>query len=119
MADGGVCEDREAFWRAHLAGWKSSGLSLRVYSEQHGLKAGTLGYWNSRLKAEPVDVPASVAKSGAEPSFLAVHVAGPAEPGPVEERIELVLPGGWRVRVGRDFEAATLHRLLDVLERRS
>jgi transposase len=52
MADGGHVGDREQFWRDHVAGWKSSGLSLRLYSEEHGLKAGTLGYWNSRLKAQ-------------------------------------------------------------------
>ncbi|WP_429649946.1 IS66 family insertion sequence element accessory protein TnpA [Skermanella aerolata] len=59
MADGGVFEDRQQFWRDHVAGWKSSGLSLRLYSEQHGLKAGTLGYWNSR-PACCTDVPDGV-----------------------------------------------------------
>ena len=43
MADGEVFGDREHFWRDHIASWKSSGLSLRLYSERHGLKAGTLG----------------------------------------------------------------------------
>ena len=38
MADGGHLGDREQFWRDHVAGWKSSGLSLRLYSERHGLK---------------------------------------------------------------------------------
>jgi hypothetical protein len=46
---GGHFRDREQFWWDHVAGWKSSGLSLRLYSERHELKAGTLGYWNSRL----------------------------------------------------------------------
>jgi len=55
MADGGVFGDREQFWRDHVASWKSSGMSLRLYSEEHGLKAGTLGYWNSRLKAQAAD----------------------------------------------------------------
>ena len=41
MADGGVFGDREQFWRDHIAGWKS--MSLRLYSEEHGLKhAGLL-----------------------------------------------------------------------------
>ena len=59
MADGGHLGDREQFWREHVADWKSSGLSLRLYSERHGLKAGTLGYWNSRLKAQTVDAQTS------------------------------------------------------------
>ena len=76
MADGGVFEDREQFWRDHIAGWKSSGLSLRLYSEEHGLKAGTLGYWNSRLKAQAADAPASIGRTRGG-TFLAVHVAEP------------------------------------------
>jgi hypothetical protein len=43
----------------NLAGRKSSGLSLRLYSERHGLKTGKLGSWNSRLKAQGADAGAS------------------------------------------------------------
>jgi transposase len=121
MADGGHVGDREQFWRDHVAGWKSSGLSLRLYSEEHGLKAGTLGYWNSRLKAQAADAPASSSGPEAGATFLAVHVAEPTVtmPEPQDDRIELTLPGGCVVRVGRGFDAATLDRLLDVVERRS
>jgi hypothetical protein len=113
--------DREHFWRDHVAGWKSSGLSLRLDSEEHGLKAGTLSYWNSRLKARAADAPAP--SSGPEATFLAVRVAEPVVampmPEPPDEWIELALPGGRVVRVSRGFDAATLDRLLDVVERRS
>jgi transposase len=121
MADGGHLGDREQFWRDHVTGWKSSGLSLRLYSEEHGLKAGTLGYWNSRLKARAADAPASSAGPEAKAAFLAVRVAEPTVtmPEPRDDRIELALPGGWVVRVSRGFDAATLDRLLDVVERRS
>ena len=121
MADGGVFGDREQFWRDHITGWKSSGMSLRLYSEEHGLKAGTLGYWNSRLKARAADAPASSAGPEAKAAFLAVHVAEPTVtmPEPRDDWIELTLPGGCAVRVGRGFDAATLDRLLDVVERRS
>ena len=121
MADGGHVGDREQFWRDHVAGLKSSGLSLRLYSEEHGLKAGTLGSWNSRLKARADDATASSAGPEAKAAFLAVHVADPTVPMPEprDDRIELALPGGCVVRVGRGFDAATLDRLLDVVERRS
>ena|SRR5690242_8701986 len=76
MADGEDCADRESFWRDHIAGWKSSGLSLRAYSEHHGVKAGTLSYWNSRLKPRPTE--SAAAASDAEPTFLTVRVAEPA-----------------------------------------
>jgi transposase len=71
MADGGHLGDREQFWREHVAGWKSSGLSLRLYSERHGLKAGTLGYWNSRLKAQTADALTSSAGPKTAATFLA------------------------------------------------
>ena len=121
MADGGHLGDREQFWRDHVAGWKSSGLSLRLYSERHGLKAGTLGYWNSRLKAQAADALTSSAGSETAATFLAVHVAEPVVnvPEPRDDRIELVLKGGSVLRVGRGFDAMTLDRLLDVVERRS
>ena len=121
MADGGVFGDREQFWRDHIAGWKSSGLSLRLYSERHGLKAGTLGYWNSRLKAQAAAPLTSSAGSETAATFLAVHVAEPAVsvPEPRDEGVELILPGGYVVRIGRGFDAVTLDRLLDVVERRS
>jgi transposase len=98
MADGGHFGDREHFWRDHIAGWKSSGLSLRLYSERHGLKAGTLGYWNSRLKARAADAPASSSEPEARATFLAVHVAKPAVPMPEprDERIELSSAGRMR-----------------------
>ena len=119
MADGGHLGDREQFWREHVAGWKSSGLSLRLYSERHGLKAGTLGYWNSRLKAQGAD--ALTLSAGSEAKFLAVHVAEPAVSvsEPRDDRIEMVLKGGSVLRIGRSFDAVTLDRLLDVVERRS
>ena len=95
MAGGGICTDREEFWRDHIAGWKSNGLSLRLYSEQHGLKTGTLGYWNSRLKARAADVPVPAPVSGCGTTFRAVHVADPpvTEPEPRDKRIDLVLSG--------------------------
>jgi hypothetical protein len=121
MANGGHLGDREHFWRDHVAGWKSSGLLLRLYSEEHGLKAGTLGYWTSRLKAQAADPLISSAGPEAGATFLAVHVADPAVsvPEPRNEGVELVLPGGYVVRIGRGFDAMTLDRLLDVVERRS
>src|SRR3954454_14867017 len=95
MADGGVFGDREQFWRDHIAGWKSSGLSLRLYSEEHGLKAGTLGYWTPGRKARAADAPAPSAGPEAGATFSTVHVAEPAVsvPEPRDDRIELALQG--------------------------
>jgi transposase len=118
MADGEDCADRESFWRDHIVGWKSSGLSLRAYSAHHGVKAGTLSYWNSRLKPRPAE--SAAAASDAGPTFLTVRVAEPAlaMPEPADDRIEVVVSGGRVVRVSRNFDGGALERLLAVLERR-
>ena len=39
----GFTGDREHFWRNHVAGWKSSGLSLRLYSELLWAEGGHAG----------------------------------------------------------------------------
>jgi transposase len=53
--------------------------------------------------------------------FLAVHVADPAVSVPElrNEGVKVVLAGGYVVRIDRGFDAMTLDRLLDVVERRS
>ena len=74
-----------------------------------------------RIKAQAADALTSSAGPEAAATFLAVHVAEPAVsvPEPRDEGVELVLPGGYVVRIGRGFDAGTLGRLLDVVERRS
>src|SRR4051794_5736585 len=120
MADGGHLGDREQFWRDHVAGWRSSGLSLRLYSEEHGLKAGTLGYWNSRLKAQAANALTSPAGPETAATFLAVHVAEPAVSGPEprDDRTEMVLKGGKVLWGGGGFLAVNPGRVLDVVRRR-
>jgi hypothetical protein len=54
------------------------------------------------------------------PRFLPVELseaalAGPKAVDPVDQRIEIALPGG--VAVGRGFDAEALHRVLTVLGR--
>jgi transposase len=64
----------------------------------------------------------SCSLSPGRPVHFQAH--GSAEPAvsvsePQDDRIELVLKGGSVLRVGRGFDAVTLGRLLDVVERRS
>lgn len=44
----------------------------------------------------------------------------PQAPPPIlpDDRIEIELAGGYRVRIGRSVQTSTLRRVLDVLERR-
>ena len=82
---------------------------------------GRLSHDEAPLFWQAADALTSSAGSETVATFLAVHVAEPAVSvsEPWDDRIELVLKGGSVLRVGRGFDAVTLGRLLDVVERRS
>jgi hypothetical protein len=42
----------EAFWRAHLDGWRRSELNQREYCEAHGLPLKRFGNWRAKLRHE-------------------------------------------------------------------
>nr|WP_162801406.1 hypothetical protein [Azospirillum brasilense] len=88
----------------------------------HGLARKTFDWWAWRLgrecrSTEPEQeggrfLPVEVA---ALPTTAAAPDAVPPEP--EDDRIEITLPDGLAVRVGRDFDAAALRRVLTVLGR--
>ena len=42
----------ESKWRALVLAWESSGLRRDVFAAQHGVNAGTLGWWRTRIRRE-------------------------------------------------------------------
>lgn len=109
------------YWRGHVGAWRASGQSRRDYCAAHGLSRKTFDWWAWRLdradrEAGGPDEP--------QPRFLPVAIAGapaaamaPAVSAAAEERIEIALLDGVRVRVGPGFDAAALRRVLEVLGR--
>jgi hypothetical protein len=105
-----------------LDAYESSGLRRRAFCQQHGVAMGTLDVWRKRrrqeqstlagkrLGASKVYVGKEVAISG---RLVAVEIAGRPSSG----RLTVVLPRGQRVEVFEGFDAATLERLLGVLDR--
>jgi hypothetical protein len=47
-----MATDKATFWRNHLKGWQSSGMSQIAYCQQHGLKIHNFHYWRRRLRGE-------------------------------------------------------------------
>ncbi len=100
--------------------FESSGLRRREFCQKHDVVVGTLDFWRKRrrqergvvaghqLGARKVHVGAEVASSG---RLVAVELAGTTS-----GRLAVVLPRGRRVEVSEGFDAATLERLLAVLE---
>lgn len=110
----------KAAWLEIVGRWRQSGQTAAEYAERHGLHAGTLAVWGSKLRAE---VPA--ARRAAPPpssGFLPVRLVD-GEPAASRERaggeIEVVLRNGRRVVVRGDFGNDALSRLLELAERGS
>ena len=86
--------------------WRQSGLTLVVYCQQRGLHPERLRRWMRKLE-----------RQGETVSLRPVRIVDPASPAASEASwIELHLPDERRVRVGRDFDAGALRRLLEVVE---
>ena len=106
-----------------LDAFESSGLRRREFCQQHGVAVGTLDVWRKRRRQERGTyagkrlgagkvhhVGKEVAISG---RLVAVEIAGRPSSG----KLTVVLPRGQRVEVFEGFDAATLERLLGVLDR--
>jgi len=104
--------------------FESSGLGRREFCLKHGVVLGTLDFWRKRRRQERdkvaskrpgmwnKDVRAGVA-SGSR--LVAVELAGLQE-NAAGGGLVVVVSRGRRIEVSRWFDAATLERLLAVLE---
>ena len=101
---------KEQCWRRLVHGWRGSGLSVRAYCERHGLAEGSFYAWR-RILAERDAEAAPFARVRLLAETSAADGAGGSASG-----LELVLPNQRLLRIGPGFDAATLGRLLAVLE---
>ena len=107
----------EVYWRVHVEAWRASGQSRAEYCAAHGLSRKTFGWWAWRLDRQGRPAPADTAAH-----FLPVEIADVGDPdagggAPMEARIEIALPDGVRVRVGRGVDGEALRRVLAALGR--
>ena len=117
----------EAGWREILGAWEASGQSVAAFCRREGLVPGNFYRWKRRLGNGALQRGSSRGKvqtGGADgpKTFLPVAVRQssgehPASPG--AGRLAILTAQGARVEVGADFDAETLGRLLDLLERRA
>jgi transposase len=100
-------------WTERVEQWKQSGLTAREYAQQAGLNAGTLCYWKWRLSRAPVQVDAKrTARKRRARSPKLVELA------PVtwsDDRVELELSNGHRLRVPATFDTQALQRLISIV----
>jgi hypothetical protein len=111
----------ESVWRDRVERWQKSGLSGREFAEREGVKLHSLSWWKWELRrrAKGEDRPRKGKRRArttpAEvPSLLPVLVQSVGAS--VDSPLELVLRSGLVVRVPRDFDEASLARLVRVIE---
>jgi transposase-like protein len=100
----------EGHARELLAEVGQSGESLKAYAERHGIEPQRLYSWRRKLDG--------VKEADSRPSreaFVPVRVAAERSATPAST-FELVLAAGRVVRVGADFDAPALRRLVEALE---
>jgi transposase-like protein len=99
---------KERQWRRWIDQWRASGLSVQAFCARHDLAPARFYHWRRVLERRAAEQPAA---------FVAVQVVAGAVPAQASA-LEVVLTDGRAVRVAPGFDAATLRRLLAVLEGR-
>lgn len=106
----------KAYWREDdgriaLEVWQQSGVSLAAFARQHGLGLHRLRWWRDRLRRGNASAPLSPA------AIVPVTVVGAPRPvATLGATMEVVLESGRIVRVGVEFDAEALARLVRALE---
>jgi hypothetical protein len=105
---------REDDGRIAVKAWQRSKLSLTAFAKQHGLglhRLHRLRWWRDRLRRGN----ASAALS--RDAIVPVTIVGSSRPGTASgATMEVVLLSGRLVRVGAEFDAEALARLVRALE---
>jgi hypothetical protein len=101
---------KERFWRQAIRRWHKSGLTAGAFCLENGLSQASLYAWQRTLaKRDAETVPF------AQVHVLADETSNPLSPA-VGAAFELVLANRRLLRIGTGFDAATLRRLLPLLE---
>jgi transposase len=107
---------RGAEWAERVGRWRRSGRTAQEFARSIGVKAGTLKYWAWRLghdarKRRRAERPRPRAAARVQPPQFIELIAGAVE----DQRFELDLGKGLRLRIPPGFEAAALERVLRVV----
>jgi hypothetical protein len=102
--------------RKLVEAWRVSGMSGAAFCRLHNLRAQRLHYWRERLgypiKTTGTAACASVARPPATDGFVQVVVRAPS--GLPSTHVDIVV-GHVVIRVGSDFDADLLRRVVEVL----
>ncbi len=102
-------------WRAEIEAWRASDQTLSAWARHHGLSRDALEYWKRRFP-----LPRRVQRAtGPDRPLTLIRIPPDAAARTVLAPIEMTVGrSGVRVILPPVFDAASLGRLLDVLEAR-
>jgi len=98
-------EEKRRFWKQHIEDWRSSDLTQTDYCRRHDLLHHRFFYWKQKFQAV------------SNPAFIELKL--PAIPYPMMSQPASPLRlsvSRFQVAVDRDFDPATLCRLVSTLE---
>jgi hypothetical protein len=106
-------------WAERVEQWQASGLSQSEFCRRHGLAMSTFNRKAAALVGKSVRSGVASEASEEPPHWLEVRMSGRRgvgeSSGSLGEGFEVALDGGWRVRLGPQFDAEGLRRLIGVL----
>jgi len=105
---------KERVWRRHVAAWRRSGLSVRDYCSAAGLAEANFYAWRRTLSER--EQQKRCRPPAALPAFVPVEVVSDEATSTWRGSVEVVLGNGQVLRVGADFDAQVVRRLLALLE---
>jgi hypothetical protein len=106
-------ETRRAEWAERVGQWRRSGLTAKAFARVAGVNAGSLTHWAWRLGRDARRAGAAARAAGTPPVAALVEITAA---GGSDERFELELGSGRRLRIPAAFDPVALERLLAVLE---
>jgi hypothetical protein len=106
-----VTESRVRFWQVHVRALAASGLSRRGYCRRHQLSYHALTYWVRKFRPAP-------GTAAAPPMLVELPLCPPILAHRSGSPFRLHLGDDRLLEIDTDFDAASLGRLLDVLEQR-
>ncbi len=101
---------KERFWRQAIRRWRKSGLAAQAFCLENGLSPNSLYAWQRILTQRDAE-----AISFAQVHVLADETSNALSPA-AGAAFELVLANRRVLRIATHFDAATLRRLLPLLE---
>jgi len=107
---------RRERWSEIVARAEASGMPIRRFCEKHGVNEGQFYHWRYRLRLEDLRNQAGDS-DGAEfvlvrPATATGAATAEAVTGGEAAALELTLDGGWRLRISRGVDEATLPTVL-------